>query len=185
MVAGAEAEGEAGPGNHEGNANEDNAEVEEAPAEGAEAVASDEPPEDDFDSRQLNSQPVRRQLLLDDSDDDNVADVSADNTALPRTGASAATQEPTGEPSNGNDVSAASASAGAGGAAGTAPVAALAAQSAAGVQAALNRAQGGSPNSGIASGRAGAVAAGSGGPGSVSRQRGILSYFSPKKKASS
>ncbi|EIE26346.1 hypothetical protein COCSUDRAFT_64448 [Coccomyxa subellipsoidea C-169] len=182
---GAEAEGEAGPGNHEGSADEDNAEVEEAPAEGAEAVASDEPPEGDFDSRQLNSQPVRRRLLLDDSDDDDVADVSADNTALPRAGAPAATQEPTGEPSNGNDVSAASASAGAGGAAGTAPVAALAAQSAAGVQAALNRAKGGSPNSRTASGRAGAVAAGSGGPGSVSRQRGILSYFSPKKKASS
>lgn len=169
MDRGAEDEAEPGEEQH----TEDSAEEEEAEA--------GEPNEDDFESRQLNSQPVRRRLVLDDSDADEAADVSAEpqgtpSASLPERVAAQAAQV------NGA-FSAGEALAGVGRSEGTAPVAALAAQSVAGVQAALSRAKtGASAGSKAGAGRSGGPAASS---GSVKRQRGILSFFSPKKKVAS
>ncbi|KAK9916753.1 hypothetical protein WJX75_006571 [Coccomyxa subellipsoidea] len=169
------AEDEAEPGEEQHT--EDSAEEEEA--EGG------EPNEDDFESRQLNSQPVRRRLVLDDSDDDEAADISAEpqgtpSASLPERVAAQGAQE-NGAFSAGEALAGTGRSEGR--SEGAAPVAALAAQSAAGVQAALSRAKtGASAGSNAGAGRSGGPAASS---GCVKRQRGILSFFSPKKKVAS
>lgn len=156
---------------------EDSAEEEEAEA--------GEPNEDDFESRQLNSQPVRRRLVLDDSDDDEAADISAEpqgtpSASLPERMAAQGAQD-NGAFSAGEALAGTARSEGR--SEGAAPVAALAAQSVAGVQAALSRAKtGASAGSKAGAGRSGRPAASS---GSVKRQRGILSFFSPKKKVAS
>jgi hypothetical protein len=169
------AEDEAEPGEEQHT--EDSAEEEEA--EGG------EPNEDDFESRQLNSQPVRRRLVLDDSDDDEAADISAEpqgtpSASLPERVAAQGAQD-NGAFSAGEALAGTGRSEGR--SEGAAPVAALAAQSAAGVQAALSRAKtGASAGSKAGAGRSGGPAASS---GCVKRQRGILSFFSPKKKVAS
>ncbi|CAL8466622.1 g6158 [Coccomyxa elongata] len=187
-----DATGSAGVEEEAGSGSEDEGGPEEAEAdmEGAEehADSGHEP----LDSRQLNSQPVRRRLVLsDDSDADSPADISANpctaatagrasvkdiSTQLLDDGAAAGTA---------TDPAASGASPGSGRGAADAPVVALAAQSAAGVQAALQRAKSGATPPG-SRGRTTATAGSGGGgassaPGSVMRQRGIKSYFSPKK----
>ena len=142
-----------------------------------------------FNSRQLNSQPVRRRLVLDDdSEADTPADTAADITA--RTSERPSVEDTSVQPLADGAAAGTATVTAAGGAlpgdgrgAADAPIAVLAAQSAAGVQAALQRARtGATPPSGR--GRS-AAQAGSGdmdpSSRSVMRQQGIMSYFSPKK----
>lgn len=176
--AGSEAEDEGGP------------EEAEADMEGAEehADSGHEP----LDSRQLNSQPVRRRLVLsDDSDADSPADVGA-NPCTAATAERASVKDISAQlladsaaASTAAAPAAGGASPGSGRGVADAPVAALAAQSAAGVQAALQRAKPGATPPGSRGRTAAKPGSGGGGasspPGSVMRQRGIKSYFSPKK----
>lgn len=147
-------------------------------------------------SRQLNSQPVRRRLVLDSDESDADGDAVRITGARVTDGHAGSSGAPPGASSAGPSATKAAAAGevgGGGGSAGrgAAPVAQLAAESLAGVQAALERATAGgsarcgpsgrvSPGSSGRRNSVGGQNVGSSTPGHVMRQKGILAYFSPR-----